>query len=153
EGLDAFQRYVLEAREQGKGDVAVSPFPQDGLTDDKYTEQMRYELPTKEPVFATKLEIGIFVTSFVPDSDYEIIRTDGPFWTWLAARYFDQITANRSKIKEPRAYIAGISFQEFYRHLLLGPYYLYFMARDNPDRVRVLLYDEPTTMNEVMVQF
>ncbi len=36
---------------------------------------------------------------------------------------------------------------------MLGPYYLYFMARDNPERVKVLLYDEPTTMNEVMVQF
>ena len=64
-----------------------------------------------------------------------------------------QITSNRRKIKEPRAYVAGISFQEFYRHLILGPYYLYFTARDNPDRVKVLMYDEPTTMNEVMVQF
>jgi hypothetical protein len=153
EGIDVFQRYVLETREIAKRREAVPIFEQEILTDPTYTEAMPYELPVGEPTFQTKLDIGLFMTGVVPDSAHEEVRADGPFWTWLAARYFDQITANRSKVKEPRAYIAGISFQEFYRHLILGPYYVYFMSRDDPERVRVLLYDDPTTMNEVMVQF
>jgi len=152
-GIEAFQQYVLEARETAKRQDSVPPVQQEWLTDEQFSEPMPYALPADEPSFLTKLDIGVFVSGIVPESDYEAVRTDAPFWTWLAARYFDQITSNRSKVKEPRAYIAGLSFQEFYRHLVLGPYYLYFVARDNPERVRVLLYDEPTTMNEVMVQF
>ena len=71
----------------------------------------------------------------------------------MGARYFNVLTMQRTKIKEPRAYLADIGYQGFYRHLMLGPYYVYFMAREEPERVRVLLYNEPTTMNEVMVQF
>ena len=153
EGLEAFRQYVLEARATAQQKLPVAPVPDVFFTDDALAEQMPYELPPQTPQFSTKLEIGQFVSGIVPDSDYEAVRADAPFWTWLAARYFDQITSNRIKVKEPRGYIAGLSFQEFYRHLILGPYYLYFVARDNPDRVRVLLYDEPTTMNEVMVQF
>src|SRR5262245_53249083 len=125
EGVEAFRRYVLDAREVAQRKGPVPPVAQDLLTDGQYTEEMPYELPADEPRFLTKLDMGQFVTGIVPDSDYQTVRVDGPFWTWLAARYFDQITAGRSKVKEPRAYVAGISFQEFYRHLILGPYYLY----------------------------
>lgn len=152
-GNEAFLAYVLNAREAGRSRGSVPPVPPNLLTDPQYAEEMPYELPSRDPQFATKFDIGEFMTGIVPSSDFETVRVDGPFWSWLAGRYFDQLTADRSKVKETRAYVAGISFQEFYRHLLLGPYYLYFMARDNPERVRVLLYDEPTTMNEVMVQF
>ena len=66
---------------------------------------------------------------------------------------FDQITNGRKKLKEERAYVAGLSFQEFYRHLVLGPYFIFFNAKEDLSRIQVLLYDDPTTMNEVMVQF
>jgi hypothetical protein len=152
-GLDAFQQFVLQARDAAKRRETVPPVPQEWLVEDQFSEPTPYELPPGEPRFETKNDIGAFVSSIVPDSEYEEVRGDASLWTWFAARYFDKITSNRRKIKEPRAYVAGISFQEFYRHLILGPYYLYFTARDNPDRVKVLMYDEPTTMNEVMVQF
>jgi len=74
-------------------------------------------------------------------------------WSWLAGHYFDLITSNRSEIKEPRAYVAAIGFQEYYRHLLLAPYLVYFSSLVEPEASRVLLYDKPWTMNEVMVQF
>lgn len=151
-GLAEFQELVQRARELAP-DKPVPPLDQQWLTADETGEATEYELPGHEPAFATKLEIGEFICSVVPDDHHETVRGDAALWSWLAARYFDQITAQRRKIKETRAYIAGISFQEFYRHLILGPYYIYFMSRDNPDRVKVLLYDDPTTMNEVMVQF
>lgn len=152
-GVDVFKSFVQAARDDARQKCPVNPVPAEWLTDGRYTEVTDYELPHGEPQFRSKFDIAQFVAGVVPDGDYEKVRVDVNFWTWLAARYFDQVTANRSKIKEPRAYVAGLSFQEFYRHLILAPYYVYFGARDNPDRVRVLLYDEPTTMNEVMVQF
>ncbi len=131
----------------------VEPIPESLLTGSEYTGPVDYELPDESPTFPDKLAIGRLFTRVIPDQRNHEARLDAGLWSWFAARYFDQITANRRKIKEDRAYVAGISFQEFYRHLILGPYYLYFTSRDNPERVRVLLYDDPTTMNEVMVQF
>jgi hypothetical protein len=117
------------------------------------TEPTDYELPDGPQTFPDKLSIGRLFTGVVPSERNDEARLDVGLWSWFAALYFDQITLNRTKIKEERAYIASISFQDFYRHLIFGPYYLYFIAQDDPERVRVLLYDEPTTMNEVMVQF
>ncbi len=153
DGMAAFGAFVQQARELNKQGTPVSSVPPEWLTETQYAEPVAYELPPTAPVFNTKLDIGLFISGVIPDADHELVRTDEALWTWLAAKYFDEITASRTKIKEPRAYVAGLTFQEFYRHLILGPYYVYFMARDNPDRVQVLLYDEPTTMNEVMVQF
>lgn len=153
QGLVRFAEYVDRARSSRKAGLDVDPVPVDLLSDDSLSESTEWELPPGEPVFDTKFAIGQFVSGIVPDAEYEHVRADAGFWSWLAARYFDQITGGRTKVKERRAYVAGLSFQEFYRHLILGPYYLYFTARDEPARVRVLLYDDPTTMNEVMVQF
>src|SRR5690606_3569011 len=113
-GLEAFQSYVLSAREAARARGDVPPVPDHLLADSQYGEETAYELPSAEPRFATKFDIGEFLTGIIPGSDYEAVRVDGPLWTWLSARYFDQLTAGRSKIKEPRAYIAGITFQEFY---------------------------------------
>lgn len=151
-GITRFQELATTARALNKAGTPVPEVPAELLWDEAFSTSMDYELPDADPVFADKLEVGLFCCRLIPEGDHEVIRTDAPFWSWLAARYFDQITKGRTKIKEPRAYVAAIGFQEFYRHLLLGPYYVYFMAREDPERVRVLLYDEPTTMNEVMVQ-
>lgn len=153
EGLKVFADYVSGARVAFRQKQAVPPVPDQLLFDETLTLETPYVLPTGDVRFQTKADLGRFLTGIIPDRDYDEIRIDAGFWSWMAARYFDQITNGRQKIKEERAYVAGLTFQEFYRHLLLGPYYLYFTARDNPDRVKVLLYDEPTTMNEVMVQF
>jgi hypothetical protein len=152
-GLAAFSEYVAAARIDSKARQDVAKLPEEILTNDEFATETPYHLPETEPIFESKFAIGEFVSGVVPEGAYEEARLDAGFWSWLAARYFDQITSGRKRIKEGRAYVAGLSFQEFYRHLILGPYYLYFTARQDPERVRVLLYDEPTTMNEVMVQF
>jgi hypothetical protein len=97
--------------------------------------------------------LAAYVDRILPRDRYDELRIDTGMWTWLAARLFDLITNGRKKLKEERAYVAGLTFQEFYRHLILGPYFIYFNAKEDPARVQVLLYDDPTTMNEVMVQF
>lgn len=153
EGMKVFEAYVLKARKANKEKQPVDPVPTELLSDSQYSTETEYELPDGRVVFSDKLSIGAFFCNAIPDSDHQAVRIDKELWSWLAAKYFDVITTSRTKIKEPRAYVASIGFQDFYRHLLLGPYFIYFSARDNPDRVRVLLYDEPTTMNEVMVQF
>lgn len=153
EGLRRFAEFCDHARVERRAGREVVAVPAELLEAPGLTEPTTWTLPESEPEFTTKVEIGAFVAGFLPDGDFEAARGDAGLWSWLAARYFDQITAGRTKIKERRAYVASLGFQEFYRHLILGPCYLYFTARDEPGRVKVLLYDDPTTMNEVMVQF
>lgn len=152
-GLQAYTEYVTTARANHRMRLAIEPVPDTLLAGAEFTEATDYELPDEQQSFPDKLSIGRLFTRVIPTERNDVARLDIGLWSWFAAKYFDQLTAGRKKIKEERAYVASISFQDFYRHLVLGPYYLYFLAQDDPDRVRVLLYDEPTTMNEVMVQF
>lgn len=153
DGLRKFEDFIILAKQKHSARLPVPPVPDELLSDDKLSEKTLYELPDVGLNLTTKLLIGEHFDIIIPEREHTTARLDKALWSWLAARYFDQITKGRTKIKEVRAYVAGITFQEFYRHLLLGPYFLYHSARDNPDRVKVLLYDDPTTMNEVMVQF
>ncbi len=152
-GLQAFEAYIQAARANHKALLPVDPIPETLLNGQEFTELTEYELPDEAQSFPDKLSIGRLFTRVIPAGRNDEARIDAGLWSWFAAKYFDQITAKRKKIKEERAYVASISFQDFYRHLILGPYYLFFISQDDPERVRVLLYDEPTTMNEVMVQF
>ena len=152
-GLQAFGTYVETARANFKARIPVEPVPDSLLNGPDFTEVTEYELPDETQSFPDKLSIGRLFTRVIPAERNDEARIDVGLWSWFAAKYFDQITVGRKKIKEERAYVASIYFQDFYRHLILGPYYLYFISQDDPERVRVLLYDEPTTMNEVMVQF
>ena len=152
-GIKLFEEYILKAKSAHKNKCLVEPVPEYLLSDSSLSQDTEFELPEALPAFSDKMSIGAYISSFIPESKHELARLDKEMWSWLAAKFFDQITAERTKIKEVRAYIAGLTFQEFYRHLLLGPYYIFYIARDNPDRVRILLYNDPTTMNEVLVQF
>lgn len=152
-GLQVFAEFIQTARANHKARLPVDPVPGSLLSGSEFTELTDYELPDETQSFPDKLSIGLLFTRVIPFGRNDEARIDVGLWSWFAAKYFDQITSNRKKIKEERAYLASISFQDFYRHLILGPYYLFFISQDDPERVRVLLYDEPTTMNEVMVQF
>lgn len=152
-GIQHFEAYVLQCRQRHRAGEPLGPVTPTLLTDPECTIETSYELPGAAADFRDKLSIGEYFCRAIPDDRHAEARLDKELWTWLAAYFFDEITEGRKKIKETRAYIASIGFQDFYRHLLLGPYFVYFNSRDNPDRVRVLLYNNPTTMNEVMVQF
>jgi hypothetical protein len=152
-GIQIFEAYVLQCRQRHKAGEPVEPVNQSLLNDPDCSTETDYELPGGPADFEDKLSIGEYFCRVIPDDRHAKARLDKELWTWLAAYFFDEITEGREKIKETRAYVASIGFQDFYRHLLLGPYFIYFNSRDNPNRVRVLLYNDPTTMNEVMVQF
>ncbi len=152
-GEKAFAAFATKARANSRSGHRVDPVPEELLYGEMQTQSTPYVMPNIPQRFASKMDLGQFISGIIPDGESESARLDAGLWSWLAAALFDQITAGRTKIKEERAYLAELDWQKFYRHLILGPYFLYFVTRDNPERVRVLLYDEPTTMNEVLVQF
>jgi hypothetical protein len=153
EGVEAFREYIRNAKLVAKDGILAPPVPDELIYGESYSMATSYVMPVPPESFLTKSELATYIDRILPRDRYDEIRIDTGMWTWIAARLFDLITNERRKLKEERAYIAGLTFQEFYRHLILGPYFIYHNAKDDPDRVKILLYDDPTTMNEVMVQF
>ena len=133
QGVDAFREYLRQAKLDAKAKLPVQPVPVELLTSDTTSEPTTYIMPTLPEVFVTKMDLASFVDRVFPRNKYDEIRIDVAMWTWLAACMFDQITNGRN--------------------LVLGPYFIFFNAKEDLSRVQVLLYDDPTTMNEVMVQF
>src|SRR4051812_44471375 len=123
-----FGTFVSNARASNRSGTDVPAVPAQTVYGDGVTEATDYHLPDQDPSFSDKLSIGQFFSRVIPQERHEEARMDVGLWTWLAAKYFDQITAARTKMKEERAYVASLSFQDFYRHLLLGPYYVYSIA-------------------------
>lgn len=153
DGIERFRAFVEVARSMSQGGEVAPEVPAELLESDAFSSPTDFELPADRQNLTDKMGIGAYFCRVFPESEHHKVRLDAAMWSWLAAKFFDQLTDGRRKIKEPRAYVASIGYQHFYRHLLLGPYYIFFSAQDHPERVRVLLYDDPTTMNEVMVQF
>jgi len=151
-GMLQFRQVIADRRQAAKAKRAVDPIPAELLQSDEYTTETRFLLPDAPAAFKTKLDICNAVFKMIPQGDFEAMREDAPLWSWLAGWYFDEITMGRKKLKEERAYVAMVDFEGSYRHLILGPCFVATTAKDDPERVRILLYDDPTTMNEVMVQ-
>jgi hypothetical protein len=152
-GLAQFRLVIADRRQSAKVKRSVEPIPRELLESDEFTESTIFNLLPDRPVFHTKFDIADAIFRMIPARDFEVLRVDAELWSWMAGWYFDEITNGRKKLKEERAYIAKAFFQNDYRHLILGPCFVATTARDDRERVRVLLYDEPTTMNEVMTQF
>ena len=153
QGLDVFREYLRQAKIDAKAKLPVQPVSVELLTGEATSEPTSYVMPALPDVFAAKMDLASFVDRVFPRNKYDEIRIDVTMWTWLAAFMFDRITNGRRKIKEERAYVASLGHEDFYRHIILGTYFVYFNAKEDLSRVQVLLYDDPTTMNEVMVQF
>jgi hypothetical protein len=152
-GLAQFRLVIADRRQSAKAKRSVEPIPRELLESDEFTESTIFDLPPDRPVFHTKFDIVDAIFRMIPARDFEVLRGDAALWSWLAGWYFDEITNGRKKLKEERAYyIDKPDYRTDYRHLILGPCFVATTARDDRERVRVLLYDEPTTMNEVMVQ-
>jgi len=154
-GLSGFRDFIEQCRLLAKEGDDLPAVSEELLLGGEMSEEIDLEFVDPPSSFATKLDIARYLDSMIPPEREESFRRDAPFWSWLAAAMFELITCEgqRRRIKETRAYLAGLGFQDFYRHSLLGPYFVFSQARDEPERVRVLLYDVPTVMNEVMVQF
>ena len=153
-GIEAFKQFLQSANASFSGGTKMPPVPQLLLFSEDNSLETEYELPEIPKAFDSKWELGKFIDSCIPVERHEHARSDGPMFTWLSALFFDQTTNERTEeLREERAYIANTGYQHFYRHLILGPYFFYAIARDNPERSRILLYSTPDQVSEMLAQF
>jgi len=132
-GIEAYKLLITASKANFAAGIMMSPVPDTLLLSDLYTSVTEYDLPEIPKSFDSKWELGKFIDSCIPADRSEQARTDGSMFSWLSALLFDQTTDGRKEeLREERAYIANTGYQHFYRHLILGPYFFYVIARDNP---------------------
>ncbi len=134
--LDAYQNG--EVSQDAALDIALT----NSLTE-PVLPQVRIEIPS----IATKRELAravceAFVSarwkSLPSHSDPQIRR----IWTWLAAVCFGHIRSRRAnrRLQDYSFFIAGSSWNRFYRHRVAGPARSYWLFRHHPADANILLY-------------
>ncbi len=103
-------------------------------------------------------------------TEYQL-RHDVGLWTWLGAAWLDllipedngtRMILHRGRLVPlpeskrdpvPRLVLNSADFQRYYRHWLAGPWSIYRLHRQQPDRAKVLLCTPVTAPGEVAEQF
>ena len=99
------------------------------------------------------------------------LRHDVGLWTWLGAAWLDflipedngtRMILDRGRLVPlpeskrdpvPRLVLNSADFQRYYRHWLAGPWSIYRLHRQQPDRARALLCTPVTAPGELAEQF
>lgn len=153
-GIETFSGFLDTVRETGAGQPPISL-----LTDPLFSEIVIGDVETAPPgTFHTRFEAASYLSSVFAGSDLPAnIERDVALWTWLAARYFDDLCRkdNSGQLKpgERARWIPEVSnFQRYYRHLLAGPYLIYRAHIDQPARAMALLCGSVTSPGDIAEQ-
>lgn len=130
-GFDEFVKWIRSG--------AHGTIPRDLLENSAFSEELpgRKDVPNQQ--FLDRYEFGQALMNLLKDFDQQAISYDRGLWSWLAARYFEQLCprdadGNRALRKE---YVYALSESRiYYRHLVRAPWYL---VTTHGDRCRFLL--------------
>jgi len=135
-GIAKFKEYLQELRE---GSTREPPY--ELLTDPWYSSKMPGGIEVEKIIFQSKKEAAKYFFEklhFFPHS--QIDRNVG-LWSWFSLYYFEQVcpknNIGRRIPGHNSRYILDLDYRRYYRHLLIGPYYVY---RLHGWPVSILLY-------------
>lgn len=85
-----------------------------------------------------------------------ILLKDANFWTWLALVYLPQFISEK-KGQKSVGEIARIRFfpndyTTYYRHRLAGPFFVYYLHRNNPKVCKALLWNRLNVFGDIQEQ-
>lgn len=142
-GIEQFGAYL----DQLKADSQLPP-PDWLLTDDAPSEPVGVGTEVAPRQFATRLEAGAYLDQLLTGAGVEQAERDAGLWSWLTLFYFDQVCpvgkGGKRDPGEQARYIPQVSVaRRSYRHMLLGPWTMYRIHRDKPERLLALLSTAP----------
>src|SRR5690348_3408867 len=126
QGVKAFADYLGVLR--SKPEAAV---PTDLLTNPRLTEPLSVSIDAEPPAsFASRMDFAKWLHAAATAGQVEIPRNDAGFWAWLSLALFDHVcppdAKGTRKIKEDARYVPMLdSSRRYYRHALVGPFYVY----------------------------
>jgi hypothetical protein len=150
-GIAHFAEFIARIR---AGESLDSPFSM--LVDHEFSIEVGSVQVDVSRVFRDRLECGAYLQELLSGADHSLER-DAGLWAWLSVVYFDQLCPpdrlRTRKVGEQARYIPEpMSFQKFYRHLLVGPFLIYRAHADDPERARALLVNPLSSPGEIVEQ-
>lgn len=136
-GIEAFRQFVLRAT---AGESAPTPVVL--LTDDAWSEPVPWDVTVEQRPFATRYELGVYLTEAFAAVPVNALSRDHGVWTWLALYWFDQLAPLRAddtrKLYRPETIILPEKpdYTRYYRHFIRTPW---LAVQLHGDAARVLL--------------
>jgi len=149
QGVIAFAEYLGALRANPAAAV-----PTELLTNPRLTEPLSITIDAEPPAsFASRMEFAKWLHAAATASGVDIPRNDAGFWAWLSLALFDHVCPPDGKamrtIKEDARYLPMLeSSRRYYRHALVGPFYVYWMYRDSPELAAAVLCGSITQLND-----
>ena len=159
-GILEFSKRYIEMKETGKP-VDFS----DLVENENLTEFISNQKTLDLVRFATRMECGEYFYNLF-ESNAEALHknnvdplTDVGLWCWLTAvwaKYLQFNSDGKFNINQSSALARWIYEplhpRRYYRHLLAGPYRLYFLHAGNTNRIKILMYNHVTKPNTAWVE-
>lgn len=151
-GMDKFQEF-LDRMQQESGESV----PRFLLEDDEYSELITPVVRVDPGPYTNHFEISKHLHErFRDSSGLTNIERDGGLWAWLSLLYFDQLCprkVNGSRSPGERArWILNTSSRRYYRQLIAGPYLVYRLHADSPERAIAMLCNPINELSDVYLE-
>jgi len=132
------------------------PYPRELLSDPAFSDAVS-DVAVQPNDFSNKYEIASYLHNLFTRADLPDVTTNKGLWCWLSLYYFEQLCPRGLGGKfNPGARARWIpevhNFQRYYRHLLAGPYRIFYFHRDKPDRTNALLCGEICKQGDLIEQ-
>ena len=133
-----------------------SPHHEELLTDPAFSDAVSdIEIDHKE--FRNKYSIASYLHDLFTKADLTDVIMNKGLWCWLSLYYFEQLCPReRGGRYKPGARARWIpevfNFQRYYRHLLAGPYRIFYFHLDKPERAMALLCGEICKQGDLIEQ-
>jgi len=110
-GINEFSRFISDLRNGGKQNT-----PTGLLTSDESSEPLDFELELDAKAFASRYELGEYLTDKLASIDSQLIMGDIGLWSALALYWFDQLSPVKADgIRKP-AMVYNYVLSENYNH-------------------------------------
>ncbi len=103
--------------------------------------------------FATRFELAMYLHPIVCATGVAEPLLESGMWEWLSLIWIDQLARSKSgalEVGEKARHL--VERRKRYRHLVLGPYEIYHLYREQPQNARSLLYTKPAQPGELVGQ-
>jgi hypothetical protein len=152
-GIAAVRRALPEVEKTGDLAPAMSLLSRDDLTED-IPALADIDLDETR-IFDTTFAFCEYFHSLMKDHSPLRYRTDSGFWTWLAVVYLKQLVkVDKSGVDIGKFYriLHSKTYGEAHRHLLSGPYYVFYRHKDAPQICKGLMWNRLHEHGEIQEQ-
>ncbi|MFX3681366.1 MAG: hypothetical protein ACN6I3_00425 [bacterium] len=137
-------------------DKSLEP-PYGLLEDSSFTTYYPKNVEVKKIDFTDRRTLGLYLLDLIEKIEIVDPEKELGLWAWLSLFYLDVICPkDASGIRKPgersRLFPEFDDYQKFFRHLLLGPFLICRLYRDDLDAAWSVLANPPSKPSEVVAQ-